>query len=953
MKNKILLSILLASSLVLTGCNINNQNSSTPGSAEVSSSTQTSTTSVVNNIVINAGDSSLTQFLGLTRKISITASINQGAEYSLNNIEWFVDNVRSTSQTGLIFEFTPISVKTYSIYAKIGNVNSNIITLNVLYPSFEVGLIEAISARSIRVFGERGLTFSINGLSISGSSNFNLSTGIYNLNFLNDMIQGNTYQIVISKPGFNDRTINFIYDLRELKISSFVVGSSPIKIGAGGIYTIVKPFAVGDANKTYRLRFTHKNLEKENANYSLVTSGPNGATGSLVTPDQRSIEILKNQEIVSQIFTVTRETVEGLYTHQLTIDGKLIEVKVNIAKPTPYIDLEDDKPFVYGPAEGTRPTYTHNASLFTTTKTDSTDLKYEVKPETDGTYIITKPYNGPAYEFAFRLEGDYFPNPVGNPPSSLLQVALTGPQGSFIGFDNNRLNTTPSFPLFDTKFGRSKTNNVVLVNAYIDSSTIVGTYRFTITAGIYATGQVVNKVVTIVIKATEPTIEASVVVNGTKIIKTPRTNTFVIDKPISGISYDYMISMVISNYESPFTFGTNATTYYSSTLLSTDARIRYLLDYSITYSGPMAGIVPNIGKIGIEMGIPSARIGTDSSFRTPEDEEENITVLTTVTSVNENPTKDYNRIASQTNVVELAIAWGQLDNLMIPGNHIYTIKVGDIQTVVTLQINNPIPKISILNDQIEYNSSNSNIEYKEADGKYYVNGEGYVLDLKPRLLGVAPSANPFPFTYSILTPSGSLSSTTNTVVMTLDETALIDDLPNPFYGSLEFPSDSSVTGSIIQDTITLSLEGEYKISYNVNGITKDVFVVVLPAPQLKIEEISYVGVSLFEFNKTYYILSSAQNRILNIKLKPYTLPVDAKYTILKSTNGGSSYSAHDPAISLQEIQLTDELLLVDLILPAGEVTIFYKVSLFDKLDSSLTNSRDTIIIVVSQDLASN
>jgi hypothetical protein len=188
--------------------------------------------------------------------------------------------------------------------------------------------------------------------------------------------------------------------------------------------------------------------------------------------------------------------------------------------------------------------------------------------------------------------------------------------------------------------------------------------------------------------------------------------------------------------------------------------------------------------------------------------------------------------------------------------------------------------------------------------------------------------------------------------MTLDETALIDDLPNPFYGSLEFPEDSSTTGSIIQDPITLSLEGEYKISYNVNGIARDVFVVVLPAPQLRIEEINYVGEPLFEFNKTYYIISAPQNRILNIKLKPYTLPVDAKYTILKSTDG-TNYSAHDPAISLQEIQLTDELLLVDLILPAGEVSIFYKVSLFNKLDSSLTNSRDTIIVVVSQDLVSD
>ena len=206
---KIFTLLMLIALFVLSACNVNSSIQTT----SVNSSSSTVGSSLITDVsrVEISTNSSLNQFLGLTQRVKISASVTGG---NSSSVEWYLDDVRSTTQTGVDFEFLPTEVKTYQIFARVGNVKSNTISLNVSFPSFNILSLSTIDSSTIELSGEQGLSFSIQGLTLANTSSFNLASQKYTLKLLTPMERGTTYTIRIFKQGYNELVWSFTYENR-------------------------------------------------------------------------------------------------------------------------------------------------------------------------------------------------------------------------------------------------------------------------------------------------------------------------------------------------------------------------------------------------------------------------------------------------------------------------------------------------------------------------------------------------------------------------------------------------------------------------------------------------------------------------------------------------------------------------------------------------------------------
>lgn len=83
----------------------------------------------------------LSQKLGALTNVTVTATVNSGADVSL--VEWYVNDVKQDT-TGAIFSFTPSALGTHTITAKSGDVvRSNSISVTVSYADVDTVLIQA------------------------------------------------------------------------------------------------------------------------------------------------------------------------------------------------------------------------------------------------------------------------------------------------------------------------------------------------------------------------------------------------------------------------------------------------------------------------------------------------------------------------------------------------------------------------------------------------------------------------------------------------------------------------------------------------------------------------------------------------------------------------------------------------------------------------------------------
>jgi len=960
--NRKLLILITLTTFLLAGCNVA---SSSSISSSLNSSDQSSSLNNVNQALSRidiATTNSTTQFLGLTSLIKVNASLT-GSNLENTKLDWYLNGVKSLTQSGLEFEFFPTQATTYQIQARNGLIQSNTISVVVELPQFNVSQASAISARTLKIVGESGISFAIAGLSLSSTSRYNIITGEYELSFLSDMVQGLTYNITMTKQGYKERVIQYTYDSREIKVVSFVVNSLSIKADTDGGYTITKPFG-NDANKTYQVRLSHKNLEGVSVPYNFTTTAPSGATGSLISPDQKTITLTKDQEINTLSYTVTKDTTVGSYFHNINVNGKAITIKVNIVEPVQFVKMSTE--FVYGPATiAQNGSASHNTSLFTTADPDDADrLKYQVDALADGSYVITRPYNGPIQEFSFKLEGDFFKS-TNDQNTNVVLMAVSGPlAGSPPNYAS--ANILPNF----TNTPYSRNFGPYTITQFIDSTTTLGTYRYVVTAGSFSQpGGIVNRTITVTIRESLPVLDTLIKINGNEVKSQTGSNRYVIQKPVAGIDYTYSISMIIKNYESPINFaGQNATVYYTSNLNATSTNTtRYLLNYTMQYSGPLVGITTQNSKVGVELGVPTTPYNTitDTTDRAPASGDNETKKTADVNSINEPALSQaqgggqpaYTRIISKSNVVQYEIASGVLNAAYVPGEHIYTITIGNLSTQFILQIGNAVPTIMVLEDEVRFGTAASNsaittpnpgavAEYDEDENMFIINGVNQYVDLNARVAGMAASTDAYPYTFTVVTPSGAFTSNTNFVTMTLDTAS---QGSNKFYGTLAFPTSGA--GSEMQQPYLLTEEGLYVFNYNVNGAIKNFRVFVKPAPQLKVVDVLFAGESLQVFNNRFLMLKNATERILRVKLEPINIVDTSKFFIeVSSNNTNGSYGS---ATAKTVIQTLDGFLFFEIAIPGETITDaaltkHFRVSIFENDNDPYPGALMTIIRVETQ-----
>jgi uncharacterized repeat protein (TIGR02543 family) len=916
---KSILSIMLV--MIIASCNVSPSTSSSVDSGAASSS---QVTTGVTSIEISS-NSSLTQFIGLTSRVNVSAKLNANASSS-TLIEWYVDNVRSITQNGLAFEFFPTEVKTYQIQAKVGGTSSNFLSVSVGLPKFNLVAVEATANNQISVRADVGVSFAVSGLSVANSSNYNLATQTYTLNLLSPMIQGTSYNITASKPGFESVVFPLLYETRRLTVGSVLYRGQRVVANADGAFEIQKPFA-GAAPQNYTLSLIQTNLEGTAVPFSIITNVPSGATA--VAPVQTTLSIQRGINITRD-YTLTNTTEPGLYIHNVTVNNVNLAIRIVVSNALPSFTLTT--PFVYDVAATTG----GGTALSTPFAVDAEGetIKKVVTPNAAGQYVINRPYNGSAFEFTFVLTADNFPTPLGFPaganPYNII-AALSGPSGGVMSYAQTVNNLATTYPFRET------TGNAYRISQYVDNKTTLGTYTYNFTAS----GNNINvtRTIVVVVREFEPTIEP-VITYGGQTLKANSDGSFTIFKPLGTNTLNMGINVKISNYESPlassFIGGSGVSTLYSD-----GTALRYLLDTRISYSGPLSSVTALVTKLALELGNVSeseasvtAQNGSVNFRRYLGVANSRSIDLVAVRDV------DTYTIASGTNIFD---AMKTISATTFPGVHTYTVQIGPLTKAFIFRVVEPTPLIISRANVVQYgpngSESENNVTYVEAEDRYYVNGKGG--DLKINILPFGMITDSYAYTYTRLTPGGSFQSSTNIVALTLKTGGAYD-------GTLDFPN--SGPGSEMKVDETLTEEGEYVYTFIINGITRIIRVVVLAAPQLRVEAVTFNDIPVREFNNRFFVNHSTSSRYLEVELTAINVENTYKY-ILNDTGvlpvGAALTSA------LQELVIINGKMVLGITVPSSsattEVVNTYLIALYK---GSVQIGAISKVVVVSQPLSS-
>jgi len=889
MKKTIKLIFGLFLTLVLAACNLSP--STTTSSLTGSSSNTISGNPAINiNSITLTADGSLVQFLGLTSRVNITANID-GSNTQGISLEWYVDNVKSLTQTGRVFEFLPTSPNKFIIYAKYNNVQSNSVEINVSLPQFNLTRVDAKSSNQIEIKADQGITFSINGLTIGNTSSYNLANQTYTLNLLTSMVQGTTYTIVASKAGFNSLSYPFVYETRRVSLSNLVYLNKKVEVGIDGTYQLQKPFT-GSPSQNYTLSIATSNLEGTNVPFSIITNVPANATAIAAIQTTQTITRGVN---INQDFTLSSATEPGLYVHNISVNNVNLIVRVSISNATPAIALTT--PIVYDDPIVNGNTYTPMLNPFGL-DAEGDYIKNILKAESNGSFTITRPYNGPAKEISFIIRADNFPTPLGFPPAPSapynIIAGLTGPTGGVMYYGQTVNNLAAIFPFRET------TGNSYKITQFVDNKTALGTYTYTFTA----TGAGINLTRTIVIVVREfaPTIEPIIKINNVD-VKPNSDGSYTLFKPLANNSISTTINAKISNYESPLAATTSGGTGLT-TLYNDGTSLRFLLDYKVTYSGPLSGIAPLDTKLGVELGAQSENNKPAPSQTSPVVNYTSYFNLGNFVTINLNSIRDQDVYATTNVFSNIA----NLTTNSFPGTHTYSIQLGGISKVIVFRIVEPTPLIVLRDDVVQYgptsgSASEANVTLNKTDGRYYVDGKNGFLKINVNPFGMITGS--YPYTFTRLTPSGSFQSTTNIVALTLVTGQSYD-------GTLTIPGSPAI-GSEMKVNEQLLEEGLYKFTFNINNQFVEINVVVLPEPQLKVDSITLGTEELIKFNDIYFTNHSAVARFLEINISPVNIEETYKY-VINNTGAFPTGSALEAA--KQDLVLIDGKMTIGITLPA-------------------------------------
>jgi uncharacterized repeat protein (TIGR02543 family) len=906
--------------MLIASCNVASSSGTDSGSNQTSSN---QVTTGVTSIEISS-NSSLTQFIGLTSRVNVTATLNAGAVAG-TVIDWYVDNNKSLTQNGLSFEFFPTEVKTYNIQARVGGTLSNTLSVSVGLPKFNLINVEATANNQISIRADAGVTFAVSSLSVASSSSYNLATQTYTLNLLGSMVQGTTYNITASKPGFESTVFPLLYETRRLTVGSVIYKGQRVVANADGAFEIQKPFA-GAPSQNYTLSLVQTNLEGTSVPISIITNVPAGATA--VAPFQTTLTVQRGINITRD-YTLTNTNEPGLYTHNISVNNVNLVVRIVVSNPVPSFTLTT--PVVFDTAA----TSGGGSALSTPFAVDSEGdtIKKTITPNSAGQYVITRPYNGSAFELTFILTADNFPTPLGFPaganPYNII-AALSGPSGGVMYYGSTVNTLTTTYPFRET------TGNAYRVTQYVDNKTNVGTYTYNFTAS--GNNINVSRSIVVVVREFEPLIEP-VITYGGQTLKANSDGSFTIYKPLGVNTLNMGISVKISNYESPlassFTGGSGVTTLYND-----GTSLRYLLDTRISYSGPLSSVTALVTKMAIELGSNSAdttvtaqngSLNYNRYFGAAASETINLIALRDV---------DTYTTASGTNIFD---AMKTVSATTFPGIHTYTVQIGPLSRAFIFRVVEPTPLITIKDNVVQYGPNGSetenNVTYKLAEDRYYVNGKGG--DLKINVMPFGMVTADYPYTFTKLTPGGSFQSSTNVVTLTLKTGGAYD-------GTLDFPNSGA--GSEMKVDETLNEEGEYVYTFLINGVTRVIRVVVLAAPQLRVDNVSFNNAAVQEFNNRYFVNHSTSSRYLEVELTPINVENTYRY-VLNDTGVLPIGTALTNA--LQDLVIVNGKMIVGITVPSSsstsEVVNTYLIALYK---GSVQIGAVSKVVVVSQPLSS-
>lgn len=885
---KVLIALILSLIFLTSSCNINSTGVISSSSiSNTSSSSNTSSTineTIVKTISISTS-SSTAQILGLTQKVRVIATVDGST--NINSLEWYLDNVRVTSQNGLEFEFFPNEAKSYQIYSKLGDVVSNSLTVNVSLPTINLSSLTPISNTTIEVIAEQGLSFSINGLVLASSSNYNLVSQKYTLNLLTPMTNGTSYNLRVFKQGYNELTRNFTFENRKLDIGYIQYDGQKLVANTDGSYSIEKPFdddedSNADTTNSMTISMAHSNLEGNAVPVTFSVKNPNNLIDSSKTIQQT--RIVTKATNVDHTFSISEEELLGSYTIDVRVGELTKQIKLNISAPVPTVKLKSV--VVYDLADIDSEEYVALSSPFT--KIDN-EYPYDiVEPNTSNEYVIFKPYNGPAYELTFEIEAKNFPIPAIYAGIAVDAHVLT------YGIADGKIIRYNSLQDFNTPQGQETFNRNLTgyrITQYIDASTLAGTYTFVFTARLnlsLSSSTTVNYSVTVIIKEYSPDINFEVSYNGDQLDSVSEINpTFVLYKPVIGNgvengTLETTIVAILENYESP----TLPTIRPGVSNLNVDDSVdntknRYLLDFNITYSGPVSNIQNLISRTVVELG---QTVDTEDENYIGDGEINDTFEVQEIVN-NQQVLKEYNRYIGNDNDVSIDLSElipyvTAITSSTIPGNHVFTLKIGQVSKSLTIRIVEPIPLIITDENSVLYGPFGSEddtyVEYDEDLDTYFVTMstleevDMYLL-INVYPFGMTSSPPNYAYTFKKSTPSGNLESVTNFVTLTLKTGVDYD-------GTLNFPVSGG--GSEMRNVSVLAdVSGEYLFEYRINNARKVIKVVLLPAPSLEVEKVSFNNSNLVSFNGAYLIEGSSSIRSLSVDLKPVNLKEGFSYTV--------------------------------------------------------------------------
>jgi hypothetical protein len=345
-------------------------------SSSVSSTPASSVSSVssayanVTTVTLSAATATLTQVLGAQRRVTVTAALNANTNPNLA-LEWFVNGVKS-NQTGRVLEYVPTEVGAFVISAKVGNISSNNLTVNVSLPTLAVEEVEWASASQILVTAPGGAVVTVSGNEVLDTSIYDLVNGQYVVNLKTPFTQGQTATLSLAREGEAAFTQVVTYDTREFAISKLQYRGTEVK-AVNGVYKIARPFDANTNTETYtsvyQLDFTHKNvIGTSNVPLAVQSTVPTGATA-----------IVDSNSLVTNFtnlqFNVTSATALGVYTHKVTLGPKVVEVKVEVVAPEKEISVVGDTILFDANGDG-----------------DLTDTGDVIKAGADGVFEITRPF---------------------------------------------------------------------------------------------------------------------------------------------------------------------------------------------------------------------------------------------------------------------------------------------------------------------------------------------------------------------------------------------------------------------------------------------------------------------------------------------------------------------------------------------------------------------------------